>query len=190
MKKLFVLLFSSFILLGAMAQVDKGNLLIKNGTVITITKGNLEQTDVLIKDGKIAQIGKNITAPAGIKIVDASGHFVMPGIIDAHSHIALDGINEGTNPITPEVNESDVINPFQIGIYRALGGGITTVHAMHGSANAIGGQCETIKLRYGTFDPEVLKMEGAAHNPIATIKFDLNGEKKIMLNYAKLRIVG
>ncbi|NOS56017.1 MAG: amidohydrolase [Cyclobacteriaceae bacterium] len=169
MKKLFVLLFSSFILPGAMAQVDKGNLLIKNGTVITITKGNLEQTDVLIKDGKIAQIGKNITAPAGIKTVDASGHFVMPGIIDAHSHIALDGINEGTNPITPEVNESDVINPFQIGIYRALGGGITTVHAMHGSANAIGGQCETIKLRYGTFDPEVLKMDGAPR----TIKFAL-----------------
>ncbi|MCX8489563.1 MAG: amidohydrolase family protein, partial [Cyclobacteriaceae bacterium] len=169
MKKLFVLLFSIFILHGAMAQVDKGNLLIKNGTVITITKGNLEQTDVLIKDGKIAQIGKNIATPTGVRVIDASAHFVMPGIIDAHSHIALDGINEGTNPITPEVNESDVINPFQIGIYRALGGGITTVHAMHGSANAIGGQCETIKLRYGTFDPEVLKMEGAPR----TIKFAL-----------------
>jgi imidazolonepropionase-like amidohydrolase len=165
--KLFIIL--SFFLTSTFAQVDKGNVLIKNGTVLTVTKGTLEQTDVLIKDGKISQIGKNITAPAGVKVLDASGHFVMPGIIDAHSHIALDGINEGTNPITPEVNESDVINPFQISIYRALGGGVTTVHAMHGSANAIGGQCETLKLRYGTFDPEVLKMEGAPR----TIKFAL-----------------
>ncbi len=169
MKNLFTLLFATLIAVSVTAQADKGNMLIKNGTVITITKGNFDQTDVLIKDGKIAQIAKNIPAPAGVRVIDATGHYVMPGIIDAHSHIALDGINEGTNPITPEVNEGDVINPFQIGIYRALGGGITTVHAMHGSANAIGGQCETIKLRYGTFDPEALKMEGAPR----TIKFAL-----------------
>lgn len=169
MKKLLVLLFSGFIILGATAQVDRGNLLIKNGTVITITKGNLEQADVLIKGGKITQIAKGITAPAGVKVIDASGHFVMPGIIDAHSHIALDAINEATSPITAEVAEADVVDPLDIAIYRALGGGITTVHAMHGSANAIGGQCETLKMRYGTFDPEVLKMEAAPR----TIKFAL-----------------
>jgi imidazolonepropionase-like amidohydrolase len=169
MKKVLLFIGLSFFLVSAFAQGDKGNLLIKNGTVLTVTKGTLEQTDVLIKDGKINQIGKNIAAPVGVKVIDASGHFVMPGIIDAHSHIALDGINEGTNPITPEVSESDVINPFQISIYRALGGGVTTVHAMHGSANAIGGQCETLKLRYGTVDPDVLKMEGAPR----TIKFAL-----------------
>ncbi len=169
MKKIFVLLFSSFILVGATAQSDKGSLLIKNGTVITITKGNLEQTDVLIRDGKIIQISKNIAAPAGVKIIDATGQFVMPGIIDAHSHIALDAINEATSPVTAEVAEADVIDPLDIAIYRALGGGITTVHAMHGSANAIGGQCETLKMRYGTFDPEVLKMEAAPR----TIKFAL-----------------
>ena len=169
MKKILLLIYSSLLILSTYAQVEKGSLLIKNGTLLTVTRGNLAQTDVLIKDGKIVQIGKNIAAPAGVKVIDASGQFVMPGIIDAHSHIALDGINEGTSPITPEVSEEDVINPFQIGIYRALGGGITTVHAMHGSANAIGGQCETIKLRYGTFDPEVLKMEGAPR----TIKFAL-----------------
>ena len=151
------------------AQVEKGSVLIKNGTVLTVTKGTLENTDVLIKDGKISQIGKNISAPSGTNTIDATGKYVMPGIIDAHSHLGIDGINEGTNPITPEVWTGDALNPFQVGIYRALAGGVTASHAMHGSANSIGGQCETIKHRYGTYDPEVLKMEGAPR----TIKFAL-----------------
>ncbi len=169
MKKIFLIVYSCIILVSAFAQVDKGNVLIKGGTVLTVTKGTLEQTDVLIKDGKITQIGKNIVAPTGVKVLDASGHFVMPGIIDAHSHIALDGINEGTSPVTAEVAEADVVDPLEVSIYRALAGGVTTIHAMHGSANAIGGQCETLKMRYGTFDPEVLKMDGAPR----TIKFAL-----------------
>jgi len=93
----------------------------------------------------------------------------MPGIIDAHSHIALDAVNEGTNIVTAEVETGDVIDPLDVGIYRALAGGVTATHAMHGSANAIGGQCETIKLRYGTYNPDDLKMEGAPR----TIKFAL-----------------
>ena len=153
----------------AWAQTDRGNLIIKNGTVITITKGTLENADVLVKDGKISQIGKNIAVPAGYKTIDATGMFVMPGIIDAHSHIALSAINEGTNAITPEVWTGDVVNPLSIAIYRALGGGVTTVHAMHGSANSIGGQCETLKLRYGTVDADAMRMEGAPR----TIKFAL-----------------
>jgi imidazolonepropionase-like amidohydrolase len=165
--KLFIIL--SFLLTNTFAQVEKGSLLIKNGTVLTVTKGTLEQTDVLVKDGKIAQIGKNIAAPAGVKVMDAANHFVMPGIIDAHSHIALDAINEATSPVTAEVAEADVVDPLTVSIYRALGGGVTTIHAMHGSANAIGGQCETLKMRYGTYDPEVLKMDGAPR----TIKFAL-----------------
>jgi imidazolonepropionase-like amidohydrolase len=169
MKKLILLLPFSIFLFGAFAQGEKGSVLIKNGTVLTITNGILGQTDVLIRDGKIIQIGKNIAAPASIKVMDVSGHFVMPGIIDAHSHIALDGINEATNPVTAEVAESDVVDPLTVSIYRALAGGITTIHAMHGSANAIGGQCETLKMRYGTFDPGALKMEGAPR----TIKFAL-----------------
>lgn len=151
------------------AQADKGSILIKGGTVLTITKGNLEATDVLVKDGKISQVGKSLTAPAGVKVIDATGMFVMPGIIDAHSHAGLDAINEATSPVTAEVSTGDVLNPFEVSLYRALGGGVTTIHAMHGSANAIGGQCETIKLRYGVKDPDALRMEGAPR----TIKFAL-----------------
>ena len=98
----------------------------------------------------------------------------MPGIIDAHSHIALDVVNEASNPVTAEVNVGDGLNPLDVSIYRALAGGVTISHAMHGSANAIGGQCETIKHRYGTTNPDVLRMEGAPR----TIKFAL-GENPI-----------
>ena len=100
----------------AFAQIEKGSLLIKNATVLTVTKGVLENTDVLVKDGKISQLAKNIAAPAGVKVIDATGLYVMPGIIDAHSHIALDAINEGTNAITPEVKTGDMVNPLQISI--------------------------------------------------------------------------
>ena len=152
----------------AVAQ-QTGNMLIRNGTVLTVTRGVLENTDVLIKDGKISQLGKNLSAPAGSRVIDASGLYVMPGIIDAHSHIALDAINEATNQVTAEVWQGDAINPLQISIYRALAGGCTASHAMHGSANAIGGQCQTIKHRYGTFLPEDMIMTGAPR----TIKFAL-----------------
>src|SRR5579859_1918644 len=168
MTKIFLLFLSLVCSVWVFGQ-DKGSMLIKNGTVLTVTKGTLAETDILVKDGKIAQIGKNITAPLGVKVIDATGLYVMPGIIDAHSHIAIDGINEATSPVTAEVAEGDVVNPLQISIYRALGGGVTAVHGMHGSANAIGGQCETLKLRYGTFDNDAMKMEGAPR----TIKFAL-----------------
>jgi imidazolonepropionase-like amidohydrolase len=153
---------------GLWAQ-NSGTILVKGGTIITVTKGTLENTDVLVKDGKITQIAKGISVPADAKVVDATGMFVMPGIIDAHSHAALDAINEATSPVTSEVNTGDVLNPFEVGIYRALGGGVTTIHAMHGSANAIGGECETIKLRYGVKDANALRMDGAPR----TIKFAL-----------------
>jgi imidazolonepropionase-like amidohydrolase len=163
---LFLFLFS---LSELKAQMDHGNILIKNGTVLTITNGTLENTDVLIRDGKIQKIRKNISAAATDKVIDATGLFVMPGIIDPHSHIALSTINESSSPVTAEVNVGDAINPFDIDIYRALAGGVTTVHAMHGSANAIGGQCSVLKMRYGVLDPAGLVMEGAPR----TIKFAL-----------------
>ncbi len=157
-----------FCCFGAFAQ-ETGNVLIKNATVITVTKGTLENADVLITNGKIAKIGKGISAGSDTKTIDATGQFVMPGIIDAHSHIALDAVNEATDPSTAHVWVGDALDPFDVSIYRALAGGVTTSHAMHGSANAIGGQCETIKHRYGVMDPNELRMVGAPR----TIKFAL-----------------
>jgi imidazolonepropionase-like amidohydrolase len=151
--------------------------LIKNGTILTITNGIKENTDILISDGKISRIDKNIIAPEGSKIIDAKGKYIMPGIIDAHSHIGIDVVNEATNPVTAEVFVGDALNPLDVSIYRALAGGVTVSHAMHGSANAIGGQCQTIKHRFGTTNPDDLRMEGAPR----TIKFAL-GENPIRVH--------
>lgn len=169
MKKLFFGLSLCILTNQLSAQGENGNMLIRGGTVLTITKGTLENTDVLIRNGKISQIGKDLSPAEGVKVIDATGMFVMPGIIDAHSHAGLDAINEATSPVTSEVFTGDAINPFQVSLYRALGGGVTTIHAMHGSANAIGGECETLKLRYGVKEAEALKMSGAPR----TIKFAL-----------------
>ncbi len=155
--------------LTAAAQPKVGDVLLKNGTVLTVTNGTLENTDVLVRDGKIARIGQGLRAPDGVAVVDVTGKYVMPGIIDAHSHIALSAVNEATNPVTAEVTMEDVTNPYHIGIYRALAGGVTTSHTMHGSANVIGGQNETIKHRWGFTNPDDLRFEGAPR----TIKFAL-----------------
>src|SRR5690606_31556559 len=117
----------------------------------------------------ITDIGKNLTAPEGCRVIDATGLFVMPGIIDAHSHIALEAINEMSTPVTPELRMRDALNPLDISIYRALAGGVTTIQTLHGSANAIGGQSVVMKLRYGTLDPEELLFQGAPR----VIKFAL-----------------
>lgn len=169
MKKYITFIMVLFSVVVLFAQPQMGNLLIKNGTVLTITDGVKESTDVLIQNGKITRIGQNISAPGGVEVIDATGQFVMPGIIDAHSHIAIDAVNEATNPVTAEVFTGDAIDPFDISIYRALAGGCTSSHAMHGSANAIGGQCETIKHRWGVYNPSDLKMKDAPR----TIKFAL-----------------
>jgi len=170
MKKLTFLI--AILILGTnelLAQVATGDVIIKNGTVLTITDGTLENTDVLVEDGKITRIGTSLRTPNGVTEVDAGGKFVMPGIIDAHSHIAGTSINEGTSQVTAEVQMGDVVDPLDLSIYRALAGGVTSIHLLHGSANVIGGESETLKLRYGVTDPEDMMFEGAPR----TIKFAL-----------------
>ena len=167
--KFYVYLFLLIALALPASAQEMGDILVKNGTILTVTNGTLKNTDILVQNGKITRIGPGLSAPRGVRVVDATDHFIMPGIVDAHSHIALSSINEGTSPVTSEVSMEDVINPFDISMYRALAGGVTTIHAMHGSANVIGGQCETLKLRYGANNPDDLKMAGAPR----TIKFAL-----------------
>ncbi|MGE5098361.1 MAG: amidohydrolase family protein [Deltaproteobacteria bacterium] len=126
-----------------------GPTLIKNATVLTVTKGKLENTDLLLQNGKIAQIGKNLTAPAGAQVIDASGKYVMPGIIDPHSHTMIDAVNEGSLSVTSMVRIHDVLNPTDVNIYRQLAGGVTSINVLHGSANTIGGQNAVVKLKWG-----------------------------------------
>jgi imidazolonepropionase-like amidohydrolase len=148
--------------------------LIRNVTVLTVTKGTVENGSVLIENGKIAAIGKNVSAPADATVVDASGKYLMPGIIDCHSHTAVEGgVNEGTVSDSSMVNIKDVINPEDINIYRALAGGLTISNVLHGSANAIGGQTVVVKLRWGKTAPAMI-MDGAKPG----IKFALGENPK------------
>jgi imidazolonepropionase-like amidohydrolase len=136
------------------------NILFKNATVWTNeADGKMENADVLIKDGKIAAVGKGLQ-DASAKVVDASGKHITAGIIDEHSHIAAASINEGGQSVTSEVRIADNLNPDDINIYRQLSGGVTSSHILHGSANTIGGQTQLIKLRWGAND-EKLKFEGS-----------------------------
>lgn len=135
-----------------------GTYLIKNATVWTSEKeGKLEGTDVLIKGGKIARVGKNLN-DAAATVIDGTGKHLTAGIIDEHSHIASASTNEGAQSVTSEVRMQDNLDPDDINIYRQLSGGVTTSHILHGSANTIGGQTQLIKLRWGV-DDEGLKFK-------------------------------
>src|SRR6266550_1696397 len=123
--------------------------LIRNATVLTITRGVLQNTDVLIRNGKIASIGKNLKTSANARVIDATGKFVMPGIVDCHSHSMLDAINEGTLSVSSMARTRDVLNPNDVDLYRQLAGGVTTLNLLHGSANAIGGLNTVVKIKYG-----------------------------------------
>ncbi|MEC8140487.1 MAG: amidohydrolase [Bacteroidota bacterium] len=147
---------------------EKGSVLIQNATLMTITDGIIENGDILIIDGVITGIGTNLSAPSGIKVVNGSGKYIMPGIIDAHSHLNTVNTNESRNPVTAEVTMEESINPNSVSIYRAIAGGVTSIHLMHGSANVIGGQGETLKLRYGVSQDEM-----RFRNAKRTIKFAL-----------------
>src|SRR5215210_2471580 len=124
--------------------------LIRNATVLTASHGTLEGTDVLIRGGKIASVGKNLKAPEGARVIDATGKFVSPGIIDAHSHAMMDGsVNECTRSVTSMVTTRDILNPTAANIYRHLAGGTTAALLLHGSCNSIGGLSTTVKFKWG-----------------------------------------
>ena len=124
-------------------------ILIRNATILTASHGTLQNSDILIRNGKIAAIGQNLKAPTGARIVDATGKYVMPGIVDCHSHSMLDAINEGSLAVSSMAHTRDVLNPTDPDLYRELAGGVTTLHVLHGSANSIGGLNTVVKIKYG-----------------------------------------
>ena len=168
-----VLLFAACAPMATRAQ-NPGTIFIQNATVLTVTHGNIEHGSILIRDGKIAAVGADLKAPEGAAIIDATGQYVMPGIIDCHSHIAVDGsVNEAGPAVSSMANIADVLNPDDIDIYRDLSGGVTTANILHGSANPIGGQTVVIKLRWGKPASE-LPFQGA----LPGIKFALGENPK------------
>jgi len=135
-------------------------ILIKNATIWTNeNEGILQNTDVLLKDGKIAKIGKNLSEN-NAKIIDATGKHLTAGIIDEHSHIALSAVNEGSQSVTAEVRMYDAVNSEDINIYRNLAGGVVAAQLLHGSANSIGGQSALVKMKWGEA-PEAMRIAWA-----------------------------
>ncbi|MEE8525737.1 MAG: amidohydrolase family protein [Thermoanaerobaculia bacterium] len=149
-------------------------LAITHARVYTVSGDTLDDATVVVVDGKIRAVGSDVDVPRGAEIVDAAGGSLIPGIIDAHSHIAVDGaVNEGTLAVTSMVSIQDVIDPDDVGIYRALAGGVTTTNVLHGSSNPIGGGNAVLKLRWGG-DAAGLRFEGAPPG----IKFALGENPK------------
>src|SRR2546426_9518239 len=132
---------------------------IQNATVMPVTKATFKGS-VVVRDGKIAAMGETVLVPEGARIIDAGGQYLIPGIIDCHSHIAAESINEGSTSVSSMVGIEDVLNPEDIEIYRGLAGGVTTANVLHGSANAIGGKCTVMKMRWGRSAKEMI-FEGA-----------------------------
>jgi imidazolonepropionase-like amidohydrolase len=157
----------------AIAPLGAETFVIRNATVMTVSKGTFKGS-VVVKDGKIADVGEKVLEPAGATIIDGNGQYLIPGIIDCHSHIAADGgINEGSVSVSSMVDIRDVINPEDIAIYRALAGGVTTANILHGSANPIGGCTLPLKMRWGK-DAQSMIFEGATPG----IKFALGENPK------------
>jgi imidazolonepropionase-like amidohydrolase len=149
---------------------------LRGATILTVTKGTIPKGTIVLRDGKIAAVGANVDIPAGAEVIDASGKFISPGIIDAHSHIANDAINEGGTTVSSMTGMEDVLDPTDVNIYRDLAGGLTTANVLHGSANPIGGKNAVIKLRWGKTRAEELLFQGA----MPGIKFALGENPKDM----------
>jgi imidazolonepropionase-like amidohydrolase len=154
---------------------------IRGGTLLTVTRGTIQNGTIVLRDGKIAAIGgANTEVPAGADVIDAKGRFVTPGVIDAHSHIAADSINEGGTTVSSMTGIEDVIDPTDVSIYRDLAGGVTVANVLHGSANPIGGKNQVIKLRWGK-NARGLVFEGAPPG----IKFALGENPKDMRQFGQ-----
>jgi imidazolonepropionase-like amidohydrolase len=156
-------------------EIPRGRLVaVTNATIYTATGGTVERGTVLVRDGKIAAVGADVTVPRGAEVIDGTGRYVIPGIIDSHSHMAIEGgINEGSDNLTPQVRIEDEVRHDDMQIWNALAGGVTTAHLLHGSANSIGGQDAVIKLRWG-LNPDQLLVENAPRG----IKFALGENPK------------
>src|SRR5947209_11959367 len=142
---------------------------IKGGTILTVTHGTIQNGSIYIHDGKIAEVGTTVHAPANAIIIDATGKFVMPGIIDAHSHSALDGdVNEATSPVTPHMKMIDAFDYTDKAIYHSLAGGVTTSLLLHGSANMIGGEAVVIKHKFGLDRDDLLFPNASRSNKFAS----------------------
>ena len=127
-----------------------GNVLIRGGTIFTGTGEVLENASVLIENGKIKAFGADLAAPEGVRVIEAKGRFVIPGMIDTHSHIMIEGgVNEHSQSVVCEVRIKDTVRSNDVQEYRALAGGVTTARLLHGSANTIGGQDAVVKLKVG-----------------------------------------
>ena len=149
-------------------------LAIVGGTVLTMAGETIENGTVVVRDGRIAEVGTGVRPPRGAHVIDAGGGYVTPGIFDAHSHISTaGGVNEGSLAVTSMARIEDVVDPTDIAIYRALAGGVTTVNVLHGSANPIGGQNQLLKLRWGE-NADGLRFEGVPSG----IKFALGENPK------------
>ncbi len=167
-----------FLPYGWLNKPKQESYLIKNATLWTNEdKGIIQNSDILLVDGKIAKIGRNLSHPTA-KVIDATGKHVSSGIIDEHTHIAISrGVNEGSQASSAEVSIADVVNSEDINIYRQLAGGVTAAQLLHGSANPIGGQSAIIKFRWGAL-PEEMKIKNAD----GFIKFAL-GENVKQVNW-------
>lgn len=147
---------------------------ITDAKIYTVSGEVIDSGTVVVSGGKIQAVGADVSAPEGYRVIDAHGGSLIPGIIDAHSHIAVDGsVNEGSLAVTSMVTIADVVDPTDISIYRALAGGVTTINVLHGSANPIGGGNAVLKLRWGQRADGVM-FEGAP----AGIKFALGENPK------------
>ena len=151
-------------------------IVIKGGTVFTITKGTIPNGTVVLRDGKIAAVGTNVEIPPGAEVIDATGRFVTPGIIDQHSHIAEDSTNEAGTTVSSMTRIDDVLDPTDVNIYRDLAGGLTVANVLHGSANPIGGTNTIIKLRWGKTRAEDLVFDAG----VPGLKFALGENPKDM----------